>query len=420
MSSQLAESPVSPGIQQRITATLFVAQGINGAAALAMITVTSIVAAQLGGSDAWAGFPNMLIYGGRALIGYPVAWVMDHWGRRAAFVIGYFLAALGALISGLAILQHSFWIFSLGSCFLGMGRGISEQTRYAAAEVYPPHQRARIIGLMVFAGTIGSIGGPLLAIPASTWASGLGIDQNIGPHFWAVAMSLLALLLTFVFLRPDPLVIGQQMAQGSQEQRSNAPTRMLSEIFADPAVRLALAAMAIGQLVMTLLMVITPLYMLHHNHEQAAISGVLMAHTLGMFGLAMVTGWLVDRLGQRTIIVAGGLVLISAAVLTPVWPQTIPLALALFLLGLGWNFCFTAGSSLLANSLRPTERARVQGTGETLVAISSGLGSLGTGIAFQFGGIILVCAIGLALTLVFMALAVWSNQRTPLVPVGGD
>jgi MFS family permease len=352
--------------------------------------------------------------GGRALIGYPVGRIMDQYGRRTGFVLGYLLAMLGAIWSAVAITQLSFVLFCLGATLMGMGRGISEQTRYAAAEIYAPERRAQVIGLIVWAGTIGSVVGPLLVAPTSQLAAGAGFDPTSGP-FWATAViAALAMLLTFLFLRPDPLHISRQLGYEPTSTDASATARPLSNIFAHPRLRLALASLVIGQLVMTLIMVITPLHMAHHQHGLDAISWVLMAHTLGMFGLAPLTGWLIDRLGRLTMIMTGGLVLVVASIMTPFSTDLVYLAAALFLLGLGWNFTFIAGSSLMADSLATNERARTQGFSESLVALASGAGSLGTGVAFAFGGIVLVSAIGLACSLAFMAAALWLTQRQEL------
>jgi MFS family permease len=135
-----------------------------------------------------------------------------------------------------------------------------------------------------------------------------------------------------------------------------------------------------------------------------------MGHTLGMFGLAPVTGWLVDRLGQLPMVLIGGLILMIASIMTPLGTDVTFLIVTLFLLGLGWNFTFIAGSSMMAEAVAMHERGRAQGFSESLVALASGSSSLGTGLAFAYGGIVLVGAIGLACSLAFMAAALWTVQ----------
>jgi len=111
----------------------------------------------------------------------------------------------------------------------------------------------------------------------------------------------------------------------------------------------------------------------------------------------------------------GALQLMLAGLLAVLTVGVLELGLALFMLGLGWNFCFIAGSSLLSNSLAAHERVRAQGFGETFVSIASGVASLGSFVLFAYGGILLVCAMGLACALLFMASAVWSTQRNPVI-----
>ena len=188
--------------------------------------------------------------------------------------------------------------------------------------------------------------------------------------------------------------------------------RALRQIFSDGTVRLSVAAMVIGQLVMTLTMVITPLHMAHHAHGTKAISWVIMAHTLGMFGLSSMTSRLSDYFGRVRIVIAGALVLAVSAVLTPISNQLPMLAFALFLLGLGWNFCFIAGSALLSGAVLPFERGRAQGITEMMVSLAAATGSLGTGTVFAEGGIVAVSAIGLGFSLALMGWAIrWIKTR---------
>jgi MFS family permease len=145
----------------------------------------------------------------------------------------------------------------------------------------------------------------------------------------------------------------------------------------------------------------------HNDHGTGAISLVIFAHTAGMFGLSGLTGWLVGRLGRLPMIAAGAVVLIISALLAPVSTEVPMLAIALFLLGLGWNFAFVAGSSLLSDQLLPAERGRAQGAGEMAVAIGAGLGSLGSGIIFAGGGIETVSLVGLGFSLALLGTTAW-------------
>lgn len=375
---------------------------------IAGFTLTPIIAASLAGSDSAAGVPNTVTLLGRAAAAYPLGWLLDHAGRRWGLTAGFLLATLGSALAVVSIIAGSFIGFCLGAALVGMGRAASDQSRYVAAEVQTASKRARVIGLIVFASTVGAVGGPLLVDPSGQMAARLGLAVAAGPFIIGALLFFLALLVTVLFLHPDPLAVGRAMAVAEQpETAGKKGGRPLSHIFADPLVIVAVAAMVVGQLVMTLVMVITPLHMDHHNHGTQAISLVIMAHTLGMFGLSSVTGWLIDRFGRLAMIVAGALVLVSATLLAPLSTSMAPLAFALFVLGLGWNFCFIAGSSLLSDALAAGERGRAQGASEMMVALAAGTGSLGTGAVFARGGMAAVSAVGLAFSLALVATYAW-------------
>ncbi|MDA0744922.1 MAG: MFS transporter [bacterium] len=409
---------ISRSVQRRMTVTLFAAQSLFSASTIMSFTLMPILAAQLSGSDGAAGVPPTMMMLGRAVAAYPVGWLMDRVGRRPGLTLGYFLAALGAALSVFSVGWVSFAGFCAGSLLMGMGRGVSEQARFVAAEVQAPDRRASTIGLIVFAGTVGAVGGPLLVDPSGQIAALFGMQAHAGPYLLGTVFTALAMGLTFVFLRPDPMYLGRTMTGGLQGRAGEEVGRPLMEIFADGTVRLGVASMVIGQLVMTLIMVITPLHMDHHAHGAKAISWVIMAHTLGMYGLSSLTGRLVDRFGRVPVVLVGGLVLVVSAVLTPMSNEVPMLAFALFLLGLGWNFCFIAGSSMLSEALASCERGRAQGASEVMVAVAAGAGSLGTGAVFVGGGMVAVSAVGLGFSLVLIAGISWGSRRYSSIPAG--
>lgn len=408
---------INSATSRRITGALFLAQSLFSAATIVAFTLTPIIAANLSGSEQQAGIPVTFTLIGRALIAYPIGWLMDRFGRRNGLSLGYLLGTMGTAVSVFAIMAGSFLGFIFGALLVGAARGSAEQSRYVAAEVQPISRQAKAMGLIVFAGTLGAIGGPLLVAPSGQFANFLGLPTYTGVFLSASLMLALALLITFAFLRPDPLAISRALTDekdpkglGKPIGSEMLPTRPLRQVFRQPTMILAVAALAIGQMVMTLLMVITPLHMSHHHHAEGAISLVIMAHTLGMFGLSGVTGWLIDRFGQAAIVLAGALILALSSLMTPWSPQFFPLALALFLLGLGWNFCFLAGSALVSRGLEADERGRIQGTNEMFVALAAGVGSFGTGYLFAWGDIWAVSLVGLFFSLLLVGLTlVWQR-----------
>jgi len=176
-----------------------------------------------------------------------------------------------------------------------------------------------------------------------------------------------------------------------------------------PAAQLALVAMVCGQVVMVLVMTVTSLHMHNHQHGLDDVGTVITAHTLGMFGLSVVTGPLADRFGRPLTIAAGALLLIAGSLIAPLSLMTGWLSLALFLVGLGWNLCYIAGSSLLSDILAPAERGQVQGANELVVNLASAGSSLGSGFILAAFGYSTLGLAGAALALLPLALIGWQG-----------
>lgn len=397
---------------KRMMVALFASQSLFSASTIAGFTLMPIIAAHLSGSDGAVGIPPTITLLGRALAAYPAGWLMDRLGRRPGLALGYLAATLGGILSVLAISSwSSFALFCAGGFLLGAGRGVLEQTRFVAAEISAPERRPDAIGLIVFAGTIGAVGGPLLVEPSVSWATGFGYDGHTGPFAVGSLFTFLSMALVLVALRPDPMLVGQAYETEGDRREASGDARSMREIYAVGSVRFGVFAMVIGQFVMTLIMIITPLHMNHHHHGAGAISWVIMAHTLGMYGLSSFTGSLSHKVGNVNLVWIGAGVLAVSAILTPIWDQVWMLAFALFLLGLGWNFCFIAGSAILSDALSPHERGRAQGAAETMVALAAGAGSLGTGAVFAHSGIVSVCIMGLIVSMLLVGGTGWWRRQ---------
>lgn len=398
-------------IRLRIVSALFVAQVLFTAANIAAFTLSPIIAAGLGGSDGYAGLPSTLSLLGRAALAYPAGWLMDRIGRRLGLSLGFLVGVAGAVLSALAIREGSLTLFLWAAFALGGMRAAGEQSRYVGAEIFPRARRARVIGLIVFAGTIGAVGGPLLVAPGTKLAQSVAYPDAAGPFIVAAILTVFALALIFFFLRPDPLQLHIELE--NHEVQPAGPAPRVRDLLREPSVALGLMALAIGQLVMVLLMVLTPLHMDHQAHGTETISLVIMAHTLGMFGLSWLTGWLVERLGRHGVIALGAILLAVSGLMTPFVASVPLLALALFLLGLGWNFCFVAGSALVAGAAAGPAQARLQGTTEMVAAVASGAGSLPAGLLYSWSAMLVPGVIGVLLSALLLAALGW-YRRVPV------
>ncbi len=403
---------ISESTRFRLLMTLFVASSIFSAGQSVSFTPLTIVGAKLSGGEALATVPTTILLIGRALIAYPIGWLMERLGRRLGIGFGYSLSVIGMLISVAAIIGGSFWIFCLGSLLNGMGRGTGEQARYAGADIETPERSSIAVGWIVFAGTIGGVLGPFLFDPSQRMAELWNLEPLAGPYILTTILGLVAMFILVALLFPDPKQVSIQLESLRKSASSvTQRVRSQSEIFADPTVRLAVITLAVCQFVMTFIMVINPLHMKHLNHTTFEISLVTSAHIFGMFGLAGVVGMLIKRYGRFMAMVTGACILLASAILSPLANTLVVTAVALFLLGLGWSFAYVAASSMLTSSLSPAERPRTQGISETLVAVAGIIGSLGTGPTYGWGGILAVSMTGLVLSLFLVGLLLLSPQR---------
>lgn len=395
-------------LARKITFTLFLAMSLGTAGMIVTVPVTSIVGAEISGNPAWAGLPAAAQTLGAAIASFLLGFALDRFGRRLGLSLGLLVGILGAALAVAAIGLVSFPIFLAGVALSGSARSALQLGRFAAAEVHPPEQRGRAISNVVIGGTVGAVFGPWLAGPMGQLSVNAGYDEMAGPYAASFLLVALAMGVVFVFLRPDPKVIGQQVEQMYPLPDLNGgQVRSISQVLRVPAAAVAILAMVVSQMVMVMLMGITALYMKDNNHELLGISLVISAHTFGMYAFSIFSGQLVDRWGRGPVILVGAGGLIAACALAPVSPNLIPLAVTLFLLGLGWNFCYVGGSSLLSDQLSHDERGRIQGFNDLLMGLATAVGSFFSGLIFAAQGYGMVGLIGAALSVLPFGLTLW-------------
>lgn len=399
-------------IARKITTVLFAQQSLASAGFIAASTLNAIVGNELSHHANWAGVPTAIYLLAGAFAAFGWGYVFDAIGRRGGLATGLCLGVLGSGIAFYAITIQSFAVFMAGMVFMGIANAAVQLGRFAAAEVNKPEHRGRAISNVVIGGTVGSVIGPFVAGPAGEFVKPFAGTELAGAYLVSLILFALGALVVFFGLRPDPRDIGREVAEKYPETViRDGPARSMLEIFRQPAAMVALLSMVLGQMVMVLVMVITSLHMKEHQHVLTDISAVISAHTFGMFAFSIVSGRLADRWGRGPVIIVGTSTLVLACLAATISPDVLPLGVALFLLGLGWNFCFVGGSTLLADQLSPIERARTQGFNDLLVGLASALGSLESGFIFAALGYNTMAYVAAAVAILpLIAASFWTRK----------
>ena len=397
---------------RRITVVLFILQGLYSAGNIASVTVNPIVGARLGGSDYWTGVPTAVYLLGTAFSAFLWGRLMDVTGRRNGLLLGLGLGVIGNGLIFFAIRSVSMPVLLIGFALTGATNAAVILARFAAGEVNPPEKRGGAIAMVVWGGTFGAVFGPLMVGPMGNIVKAYGVDELTGPYLAAFGLLSMLLVVIFLGLRPDPRDLGKQIAEQYPSQMPAGQSRSFTEILRQPAAMTAVTAMVLGQVVMVAVMVITSRHMDHHQHGLSDIARVIQSHTFGMYAFSFITGRLTDKWGRGPVILAGAGMLLLSCLAAPLSPDVLPLAVSLFLLGLGWNFCFVGGSALLADQLSPVERSRTQGTNDLMVGLASAMGSLGSGIVFAATDYTVIAIFAGVLSLIPLLMAVmWMRRK---------
>jgi len=384
---------------------------LGGVGVSSGIAVASLMAEQILGSPDLAGLANTAQVLGSALLSIPAARLMAARGRRVGLVTAYLTGIVGAALAVAASVVSSFPLLLVAATLFGASTTANNQARYAATDLAAPDRRGRALSIVVWATTVGAVLGPNLVGPAGRLAEGMGLPPLSGPFLFSMAGFVLAALLLFVRMRPDPLVMARQVAlhAGDTQAAHGSVRRGLRAIRQHPVAMLGLAAVAVGHTVMVSVMVMTPLHMIHGGAELRLIGLVISVHVLGMYAFSPVMGWLVDRVGGRLVVIGGAVTLLVATLISSRAPEgwSEGLVVGLFLLGLGWSATLVAGSTLVTAAVAQHDRPGVQGASDLVMGLCAGLGAGLSGVIVGVWGypMLSLIAAGLSVALGLGALA---------------
>ncbi|MDR9391978.1 MAG: MFS transporter, partial [Trueperaceae bacterium] len=381
----------------------------------------AIVGAELAGRAALAGAPAAAFQFGGAGTALLVGWMLGRLGRRRGMTVAALLGTLGMAAAALAVAAGAFAWLLPALVLAGTGNAAVRLARFTAAEIVPFARRGRAVAIVVTGGTVGSVVGPAVVAPSGAWSAAVGLGTLTGPFVAATIFLILAAASFHLLLRPEPsrlAVRREAPAVGTADGGADAPpdrdalpARPLARLLRDPGVATAIATLVLAQGVMVMLMAITSLHMDRHDHALSLISLVISGHTLGMFAFSILSGIFVDRFGRLPVLLAGGAVLLLSTVLAPLSPGFVPIFVALFLLGYGWNLAYVAGSALLADHLSAREATSTQGLNDFAMGTVSATASLLGGVVFAAYGFGVMSAAGAVGSVLLLAGALAYGAR---------
>jgi MFS family permease len=371
----------------------------------ATFAMGAIIADEIAGA-AFSGAATTASTIGAAIVAIPLARLAQRFGRRPALALGASVAAVGSITTVIATGLMLFPLLLVGFALLGVGSAVGLQARFAATDAAAPERRGRDLSLVVWSTTIGAVVGPNLFGPGEVIQEAWGLPPHTGSFVIAIVAQLLAALLYFVALRPDPLHLARVKTV------DGVVVKDPGIIKSQRALTFAVATIAISHAVMVSVMSMTPVHLVSHGATLSIVGFTISLHIAGMYALSPVFGWASDRWGRLPVIFAGQGMLAVSMVLIGFAPLNMTaVTVALILLGTGWSAATVAGSALVSDLVTGDKRLVVQGRTDTIMSLSGAIGGASAGVVLALVGYSGLAWTTSVLVLVMVAAAVVMGSR---------
>jgi MFS family permease len=361
-------------MQVRNLSILVVCQMISTTGSIVMVTLGGIIGSTLTTNKAFATLPLSMMVIAIAATTIPATMLMRRVGRRAGFALASVCAAGAVLLVVVALRQSSFVLFIVAAMIFGINMAFTQQYRYAAAESVSAAYIPRAVSIVLVGSIVGAFIGPELATRGQHWVASI-------PHagtmvVLSVAFIVQATLFRFLEKIHEPDIETQRQ-----------PGRGLRAIVTQPLFLVAVLGGTVGYGLMTLVMTATPLSMhINDGYSLEETAAVIRAHVLGMYVPSLAAGFLIERLGVTRLMFVGALGLLATSVIGLQGHSYLHYWWALVLLGIGWNFLYVGGTTLLTYTYSRTERFHAQAVNEFMVFGTSATASLLAGTVMHFFG----------------------------------
>ena len=378
------------GLHKNIS-LLFIAQPLITAAAPMMVFIGGIISSNMASDPSWVTLPLSFMIAGTAIATIPAAFLAKKLGRRKATMLGFSSGIFGGAIGIFAIQSNWFTGFVIAAFILGFSGAFAQQLRFAAIESLSDSKDIpKAISLLMLTGIFAALIGPELAFVSKDW-----ITTEHGYAGTFLGIGILAIVAI--------AIIAQFKAPPLQTDDLNEPTRPLTQIILQPVFIVAIVAAALGFGLMSFVMTATPLSMHQlHQHSLEHTKWVIQSHVAAMYLPSLITIWLGGKVKTKYFLLIGTLMFVGVVIIASQGHELLHYWWALILLGIGWNFLFYSGTTLLPLSYRNHERHKVQAVNDFSIFTFQGLSSLMAGWVlynYQWQGILYTCIPFLAIML---------------------
>lgn len=392
-----------PGLTRSV-GILMLCQLVGALGSIVIVTLGGIVGAQLAHNPALSTLPLSIMVVGVALTTVPAALLMARVGRRRGFMMSALVGAAGVVTIALALTLHSFALLCLGTGVYGVHMAFVQQYRFAAAESVPAALASRAISLVL----LGSIGGALLGpMLVGRGRDAFGATPYVGTMLMVAALLVLASVVV-------SLLHDARSADDATFDRTVRPLRVIAR---QPGYWIAVLCAGVGYGVMTFVMTATPLSMhVHDGYSIEQTAGIVRSHVIAMYAPSLFTGVLMERFGVRRIMLIGAALLLLTLCVGFAGRELMHYRVALIALGIGWNFLYVGGTTLLTRSYKAPEKFKSQALNDLCVFAMSATASLMSGTIMGLFGWTAVMMVALPpLLIVLVALSFLRKSPPPVV-----
>jgi len=373
-------------------------------AAAITVFLSGIIGSSMTDEKSLVTIPAALMIVGTAAGSIFASYTMSKQGRRFGFMLGALITSLAALISAYAVFTNLFLIYCFSNFLIGIGTSFAAQYRFAAAESVSKNQIPKAVSMILFASILGALIGPNLATATKEFISN---SVYSGSYIFLSIITILPLFF-FLFYKNENTI--------SSTKKITNKGRTYFQLFSQPLYIQAVVSSGLAYCTMSFLMTATPISMHIHNNISLGKTGmVIMFHIIAMFLPSLITGNIIKKFGHNKTMYAGVFFLFISIMSNFIDQSFFNYLIGLMLLGVGWNFLFISGTSLLIISYTQEEKYRAQGLNDFIVFSTQAVGALSAGILLSIFGWKMINIFCLPILAIIVITVYLSNKKQKFI-----